>query len=55
MVERQKDSSLQRFLFFYATIIEGVSLIEYLPGDARRYTIDLSVSRKGRRIISITD
>lgn len=53
MVERQKDSSLQRFLFFYATIIEGVLLIEYLPGDAN--TIDLSVSRKGRRIISVTD
>lgn len=56
MIERQKDSSLHRFLFFfffYATIIEGVLLIEYLPGDAN--TIDLSASREGRRIISVTD
>lgn len=53
MVERQKDSSLHRFLFFYATIIEGVLLIEYLSGDAN--TIDLSASREGRRIISVTD
>lgn len=53
MAERQKDSSLQRFLFFYATIIEGVLLIEYLPGDANR--IDLSAGREGRRIISVTD
>lgn len=51
--ERQFVASFSVFFFFYATIIEGVLLIEYLPGDAN--TIDLSASREGRRIISVTD